>query len=146
MYFEDFEIDFSCRSKSRIVTNTDIEMFAMHTGCLNPIFLSDKIAIENGRKQRFAPGTLVFSLAVGMCYQSGVFDRVISMAEIDCIKFLSVVYPGDEITAITTPLKMRSSKKNDRGVIMVRLIVKNQHDSVVLTGDITFVVQRRYTD
>jgi len=144
MYFDDFEIDLSFASRSRIVTNTDIEMFAMQTGALNPMFLSDNYAQSHGRKQRMAPGIMIFSMALGMCHQSGLFDRVISIAEIDSLKFLSVVHPGDEIVAITTPLKMRASKKDDRGVVMAKLIVKNQNEVVVLTGDVTFVVKKRF--
>ena len=41
MYFEDFNLGDKFTTRSRIVTGTDIDMFAILTGATNPTFLDD---------------------------------------------------------------------------------------------------------
>ena len=143
MYYEDFEIDQTIVTRSRMITGTDIDLFATMTGAVNPLFLSDRAAQQAGRHARMTPGPLLFSLTIGLCYQAGLFDHVIAMAGVNNMSFLASAHPGDSITAYATPVEMRLSKKKDRGVVVLKQKLKNQRGEDVLVTDVTYLMGRR---
>jgi len=143
MYYEDFEINAPIATRSRVVTGTDIDLFAALTFAVNPLFLSDKAARDAGQTARLTPGPLLFSLCIGLCYQAGLFDHVVAMAGVNSMGFLCPVHPGDTLTATVTPIEKRTARKPDRGVVVLRHELKNQNDAVVLSAEVTFLMRTR---
>ncbi|MDW8083950.1 MAG: MaoC/PaaZ C-terminal domain-containing protein [Candidatus Caldarchaeum sp.] len=84
-------------TRERIITGSDIEVFASITWAANPLFLSDRHARERGFESRIAPGALVFSYAVGLLYQTGVFDHIKALAAVEKMKFKSPTISGDSV-------------------------------------------------
>ncbi len=143
MYYEDFQLDQAIQTRSRVVTGTDIDLFAGLTGAVNPLFLSDEFAKKRRQKGRLTPGPLLFSLTIGLCYQAGAYDQVVAMAGVKEMKFLLPVHPGDMITATATPIDLHPSKKDDRGVVVLRHHLVNQNDERVLEADVTYLMRRK---
>lgn len=143
MYFEDVTLDQPITTRNRVITGTDVDLFAGMTGAVNPLFLSDEAARRAGRIARMAPGPLLFSMTIGLCYQAGLFDHIIAMAGVKDMRFLAPVHPGDTVTALTTPLEKRQSKKPDRGVVVLHHELTNQAGQTVLTADVTYLMIRR---
>jgi len=97
MYFEEFSQGDKFTTRSRVVTGTDMDIFAALTGATNPLFLNEEFGKKRGFKGRIAPGILILALAVGAQYSMGLFDHIIAFLGIDKLRFLSPVYPGDTI-------------------------------------------------
>ena len=143
MHYEDFEIDRPIETRRRVVTGTDIDLFAAMTGAVNPLFLSDRVAQDAGQPARLTPGPLQFSLMIGLCYQAGMFDHIVAMAGVKDMRFMAPVHPGDAVTATATPMEKRPSKKADRGVVVLRHELKNQRQQTVLTAEVSYLMLRK---
>jgi len=146
MFFEEFEVNKMTTSRSRVVTGTDIDLFCALTGAVNPLFLSDETARKAGQPARMTPGPLLFSFTIGLCYQAGVFDHVIAMAGVNNMRFHSPVHPGDMLTASAMPLETKPTKKADRGVVVLKHELKNQHGALVLDAEVTYLMRTRKQD
>src|SRR4030042_3290975 len=97
MYFEEFNKGDKFETRSRVVTGTDIDIFAALTGATNPLFMDEEFGKKLGYKGRIAPGLLTLSLAQGLQYLMGLFDHIIAFSGIDKLRFLASVNPGDTI-------------------------------------------------
>jgi acyl dehydratase len=142
MYFEDFKINEAIKTRRRVVTGTDIDLFASMTGAVNPAFMSDAFAIEQGRPARLTPGPLLFSLMIGLCYQAGTFDQVIAMAEVRNMKFKLAVHPGDMLSAIATPIEKRLTSKGDKGVVTLQHVLYKNGEKA-LTAEVVFLMKTK---
>ncbi|MCS7143213.1 MAG: MaoC/PaaZ C-terminal domain-containing protein [Aigarchaeota archaeon] len=120
MYFEDLEEGSILRSRPRFITPTDLDLFTSLTWANNPLFLSDDAARAAGMRARIAPGALLVSIAIGLLYQTGVFDHIRAMTELHA-NFLNPVSPGEVV-------------KVEGEVVSKRVISE-------ATGEVTFKVQ-----
>ncbi|MFC1890468.1 MaoC family dehydratase [Thermodesulfobacteriota bacterium] len=143
MYYEDFELEKPITTRGRVLTGTDIDLFTAVTHAVNPLFLSDETARGAGLPARIAPGPLLFSMNIGLCYQAGLYDHIVAMAGVDAMKFLAPVHPGDTITAVATPVEKRATKKSDRGLVVLRHELKGPKGKAVLTADVTYLMRTR---
>ena len=144
MYYEDFKTGQRFRSRSRIVTATDIELFTSQTWAVNPIFLDDERARERGLPSRVAPGALTFSYMIGLLYQLGVFDHIVALASVDNLRFKAPVVVGDEIEAETWVVETRETKNPGRGIVKLGASCINKtKQTTCLECEMTFVMLRR---
>lgn len=143
MYYEDFELGKAFTTRSRVLTGTDIDLFAAVTHAVNPLFLSDERAQVAGLAGRIAPGPLLFSMTIGLCYQAGLYDHIVAMAGVDAMKFLAPVHPGDTLTVVATPVKKQATKKPGRGLVVLRHELRGPNDKTVLTADVTYLICTR---
>ncbi len=144
MYFEDFSVGQEFKTNSRTITPTDVEMFTSLSWAVNPIFLNDQYARERGFPSRVVPGALVIAYAIGLLYQTSIFDHIIALAGIDKLVFKSPTHPGETIWAMARVTDKRESKSRDRGV--VRLFVeclKGPGDSVSFEAEMVFIMLRK---
>ena len=78
-------------------------------------------------------GTLVFSLAVGMTVPD-ISGKAIANLDYEAIRHLGPVFIGDTLYVRTIVLDKRESKsKNDRGIVYVETIARNQRGEDVLS-------------
>jgi len=143
MFYEDFELHEPIETRGRVVTGTDIDLFAALTGAVNPLFLSDEYARAEGQEGRLTPGPLLFSLMIGLCYQAGLFDHVVAMANVSDMKFALTVHPGDVLTAVATVVGKRPTKKSYLGIVTLKHELKNQRGEEVLAAEITYLMRTR---
>ena len=146
MYFEDFEPGKLIQVGFRMVTARDLDAFIDLTGLDNPIFLSDQGARAAGHSARLVPGPFQLSLAMGLCQQSGLFDRVVAVAQFNELRFLKPVHPGDTLTMTALPLEKRPTRDSSRGLVILRYEISNQNGEPVLTADGTYLFLTRPGD
>ena len=143
MYFEEFNQGDKFSTRSRVVTATDIDTFAISTGAVNPLFLDDKFAREIGLKGRIAPGLLTLSLTVGLVYLLGLFDHLNALLNFS-VNFLASVNVGDEIKSTVEVIEKKETKQKDRGIVVLKLNCQNQGGKQVLeVTNFTCLLQRK---
>ncbi len=143
MYFEEFNVGTRLEARPRMVTPTDIDLFAVVTGATNPIFLQDEAGKKMGYKGRIAPGLLTLSLTVGLSYQLGLVDHLIAFLGLDKVRFLAPVNPGDMLKSEFEATEKRETKQKDKGIIIVHMNSENQDGERVLEADMTFMIRRK---
>lgn len=123
-------------TKPRVITKTDLELYAISTGDTHPMFLSEQAAQSAGWKTQLVPGLLSFSIAVGLLIQSGYLRDVMAFMGTDKVRFNAPVYPYDSIMVETEVLsKKQTSNGNWR--CSYSWIVRNQDDEAVAQGENT---------
>ena len=142
MYFEDLKEGQVLASRKRVVTGTDIDIFATMTGAVNPLFLSKDYAVSAKMRDRVAPGILTVGLMFGSLYQLGLFDHIVALMGIDKLRFLLPVFPGDTIESKVVVESKKETSKQDRGVVVFRTTCTNQENANVLEGELTFLFLR----
>lgn len=143
MYFEEFSQGDKFTTRSRVVTGTDMDIFAALTGATNPLFLNEEFGKKQGFKGRIAPGMLILALAVGAQYSMGLFDHIVAFLGIDKLRFLSPVYPGDTIKYNVEVSEKRETERQDRGIIVFGWVAQNQDGKSVLEAEGTFMMRKR---
>lgn len=143
MYFDDLEVGQVLTGRKRVVTGTDIDIFAALTGAVNPLFLSRSFASSLQLRDRVAPGALTLALMIGGLYQIGLFDDIIALAEIDRLQFLHPTYPDDILESQATVKTKKQTSKPDRGVAIFDALCKNQDGKEVLKAELTFLMKCR---
>jgi len=143
MYFEEFSQGDKFATRSRVVTGTDMDIFAALTGATNPLFLNEEFGKKQGFKGRIAPGILILALAVGAQYSMGLFDHIIAFVGIDKLRFLSPVYPRDTIRYNVEVIEKRETERKERGIIVFKWVGENQDGKSVLEAEGTFMMRKR---
>ena len=143
-YFEDFEIGGQFTSPARTITSTDIVNFACLSGDFNEVHTNHEYCRTTQFGEPIAHGPLVYAVAAGLQYASGVNDgTLLALLQIDGWKMLSPIKHGDTIHLRSKVLDKKESSKRDRGVVsLLRQIVK-QDGSVVQEMTATLLYRRR---
>ena len=141
-WFEDFQVGARLPTRSRTITDADHEAFCKLVGYDVPLFLDDAYARSRGMRGRLCPSHLIMSFSTAMT--GDLFtDTVVAMIGIDHARFLAPVYPGDTIRTEVEVLEKRETSKADRGIVVFRDHVYNQHGQEVFTNDKTVLLRRR---
>ena len=131
------------RTLNRTVTETDLMMFVGVTGMVEVIFTDHTFGAEKGTIQgRFVPAALTYSLIEGLLCQSMIQGTGLAMLELNK-KVLKPVRVGDTIHAEVEVTSVRPTSKGNRGIVVSRIDVKNQHDEVVMTYEATRMLAGR---
>jgi acyl dehydratase len=144
LYFEDVEVGFRFETPSRTVTEADLVAFAGVSGDFNPLHTDATFAAGTIYGERIAHGALVLSLATGLRQRVGLFDgTLMGLLEIRSWRFIAPVRIGDTIRVVTEVSELRPTSKPDRGLMVQRVEVLNQHDAAVVTGELVMLLRRR---
>lgn len=144
-YFEDYEPGTTIRTTGRTVTETDVMNFLGIAGMHEPLFLDQEYVREHTPYSgRLVPGALTYAMAEGLVVQTGVLhERGLAFLGLDELRIPRPVYVGDTIRVLVEIVETRPTRRPDRGVIMAKHEVRNQHDVEVMTFTITRMVLRR---
>ena len=141
-HFEDFEIGSRLPTRTRTITDQDHEIFCRLVGYDVPLFLDDAYAREQGLPGRICPSHLIMSFSTAMT--GDLFpETVIAMVALDNAHFLAPVHPGDTIRTEVEVLEKRETSRADRGIVVFRDHVYNQHGQEVFSNDKTVLIKRR---
>lgn len=141
---EEFEVGEVTLSPGRTVTETDVVTYSWVSGDTNPMHTDAVYAAKSSIGQRIAHGTLVMSIATGLSARIGHLDgTAIAALGVDQWKFLKPVFINDTIYLRTTVVEARVTSKPDRGVLVRRMEVINQHGDVVQSGLMSTMVATR---
>jgi len=144
LHFEDVEVGFRFETPRRTVTEADLVAFAGVSGDFNPLHMDEDFAAESIYGERIAHGALVLSLATGLRQRTGFFDgTLMGLLEIRSWRFTAPVRIGDTIRVACEITELRETSKPDRGIMVQRIDVLNQHDAVVQSGELVMLLRRR---
>ena len=135
-YIENMEIGDKITTKSRVISKTDCELFAITTGATEAMFLSSESAKELGWEGQITPGLLSYSIAVGLMIQCGFISHVKAYMSTENMRFLNPVYPGDTIRVEAEVLSKKQIKSGD-WICSYKWAIKNQDDKVTGEGENT---------
>ncbi len=133
-YFEDFIIGEEvthCFSKT--IFDSDNNLFSLLTMNPHPLHVNADYARGQQHGRILVPGTLVFSLIVGLTV-SDISGKAIANLDYDNIKHLAPVFIGDTLYAKSKVLdKRESTGKKDRGIVYIETIGFNQNNVEVIS-------------
>jgi acyl dehydratase len=144
LYFEDVQVGFRFETPRRTVTEADLVAFAGVSGDFNPLHTDRVFAAESIYGERIAHGALVLSLATGLRQRVGLFDgTLMGLLEIRIWRFSAPVRIGDTIRVGNEVTELRETAKPDRGIMVQRIEVLNQDDTLVQGGEFVVMLRRR---
>ncbi|WP_334058718.1 MaoC family dehydratase [Polaribacter sp. P097] len=117
---------------TKTIFESDNNFFSLLTMNHHPIHLNVDYAEQKQHGKILVVGTLVFSLVVGITV-SDISGKAIANLEYESIKHLSPVHINDTLYVRTTILDKWETSKNDRGIVYVETIAKNQNNIDVLS-------------
>ncbi len=135
---QEMEIGDRFVSKPRVITKTDLELYAISTGDVHPMFLSEEVAQAAGWKTQLVPGLLTFSIAMGLLIQAGYTKDALAFMGTDKVRFNSPVYPYNTVSVET---ELLSKKQTNKGNWMCSYswVVRNQNHEAVAQGENTLM-------
>lgn len=119
-FYGDFEIGKKILTRTRYITNTDIDLFVALSGAYNPLFLSNEIAKSKGFKGKICPGVAISALSFGLEYQTGVYDNIIGLLEVDEMKYKAPLMVDDPLRVELEVIEKRETSKRDRGIVIFK--------------------------
>lgn len=143
LYFEDFEIGSTSKTRGRTVTESDIVNFAGLSGDFVELHTNEEYAKSGPFGRRIAHGLLVLSISSGLSVQSGdTTGTVIAFYGIDRLRFVKPTFIGDTVHVEKKVLE-RMEKGPDRGVITFETQVVNQNGEPVIVYTDKLMVKRK---
>jgi len=122
-------------SVTKTFAQEDIEKFAELSGDRNRIHLDADYAKTARFGKRIAHGMLTSSLISNV-----IGNQLPGLGSIylgQTLQFLAPVFPGDTITASATVTSIRE----DKPIVKIETVCKNQRDEIVIKGEATVLVE-----
>jgi acyl dehydratase len=141
--FDQFEEGQTFICQSRTVTEADVVTFAGVSGDFNPLHTDETFAATTPFGKRIAHGMLVIAIATGQANQLGIFEGTTKALMEQTIRYVGPVMFGDSIHLELTVAAKKETSKDDRGVLTVDTVVKNQDDKSVIEGQWTLMMARK---
>lgn len=144
-YFEDFAVGDVLVTGRRTITSTDIVNFACLSGDFNDVHTNHEYARQTPFGEPIAHAPLVFAVAAGLNYASGVNDgTLIAVLGIDKWRMKVAVKHGDTVHVESTVLAKRESQSRpDAGVITYARRFVNQRGETAQEMEISILYRRR---
>jgi len=141
---EEFEVGQVDESRARTVTETDVVTFSWVSGDVNPMHTDAVHSAKSPVGQRIAHGALGLSIATGLSASLGYLEgSAVAALGVDEWRFLKPILFNDTIHLRATVVSTRPTSKPDRGVLVRRMELVNQHGDVVQSGLMTTMVLTR---
>ena len=141
-FYEDFELGDKFVTRTRFITGSEIELIAGLVGVTNPIFQSREMAQRKGFEEKITPGAVISAYAFGLEYQTGIYDNIIVVVEIDEMKFKAPLTHGSPLRSELEVIFKRETSRPDRGIVVFqrRCYVEEKE---ILEAKLTFLYLRR---
>lgn len=144
MYFEDFEVGMELVTPRRTITLTDIVNFASLSGDFNAPHCDHEFCKSQPYGEPIAHGPLVWAVAGGLSYASGINDgTIVAMLGVDAWRIHLPVKHGDTIHVVQRVASKRETSKPDKGIVEFDREIRNQRDEVVQSAKGTNMYLRR---
>jgi len=129
MPIQKMEVGDRLTTKQRVISKTDVELFALLGGDIAPQFLNEEAAKAQGWKTQLVPGLCTLNIAYGLLIQAGFLADIIAYMGTANMRFLAPVYPGDSVRMET---EVTSKKKTEKGWICEYDWTIRNHDGVAV--------------
>jgi 3-hydroxybutyryl-CoA dehydratase len=123
-------------SRTKIVTDADIQAFAQASGDTNPVHLDDDYAATTRFGRRIAHGMLTASVISAILGNDLPGPGTVYMSQ--TLAFKAPVYIGDNITTTVEVVAYRE----DRRIATLRTTCTNQDGILVLEGEATVLAPK----
>jgi acyl dehydratase len=144
LYFEDVEVGFRFETPRRTVTEADLAAFAGVSGDFNPLHTDAVFAADSIYGERIAHGALVLSITTGLRQRVGLFDgTLMGLLEIRGWRFAAPVLIGDTIRVVCEITELRETSRPDRGIMVQKIEVIKQDETVPAGGEFVMLLRRR---
>jgi 2-methylfumaryl-CoA hydratase len=131
-FFEDFCIGPVIKHATpRTVTTGDVALCMALYGSRFAVQSSDDFAAKIGYPRSPVDDLLVFHIVFGKSVPDISLNAVANLGYAGC-RFLSAVYPGDTLTAVSEVIGLKENSNRKTGVVCVRSTGFNQHGVEVL--------------
>ena len=144
-YFEDFEEGTEFVSVGRTVTESDFLMHSALAGDWTELHTNREYAEEMEFGERIAHGPMTFVQATGFVYRMGIVERTaIAFLGVNYMDLPNPVFIGDTLSleAVVSD-RNNVGSRDDAGIVVLEYTMTNQDDTVVLEGDMKFLVKSR---
>lgn len=146
LYFEEFEVGQTFKTRARTVTEADIVNFAGLSWDTNPLHTDAEFAGQTIFGARIAHGMLGLVISTGLSQSLGILDdTIVAFLELNW-KFLAPVKIGDTLHVEQTIIEKRVTGKPDRWIIKIESRLINQRGEKVQEGTRTIMVKRKTND
>jgi len=143
-YWEDFQVGEEVITSSITVTEAHLVNWAGLTMDFYPLHMDEEYAKKTIFRGRIAHGPLIFAMAVGLVYMTGIYgDSILAWLGIENMKIPAPVRIGDTIRIFAKVTEKRETKNPSRGIIKFFWEIKNQKDENVMTLDYILMLHRR---
>lgn len=144
LFYEDAEVGLSFDTGGLLVTDSHIVQFAGLSGDFFDLHMDDEFARALGFKGRVAHGLLGLILVDGL--KNRAEQRFAAVASLSWQwNFRQPLYPGDRITGRITVESKRLTRRADRGILTLRIEVRNSAGEVLQDGTNLLMVRTRGT-
>ena len=133
----DKEVGDRFTSRPRVITDEELDRFYDMTGIKENIFEVDEAArsLGLGYKKRIVAGAYLLQLAFSFgCELELALD--VPMVGVNNVKFISPVYPGDEVRLEGEVIGKKVTSKG-HVVVTWSWVLKNQNNVVVAQGEVS---------
>ncbi len=143
LYFEEFEVGTTLRTRGRTITEADLVQFAALTGDFNPMHTDAEYSRNSFMGQRVAHGMLTISYAVGQAYQLGILERTVLGFRGLEMKFSSPVFIGDTIHAELKVAETKAARRLGGGVVTLDIRILKQDGAVAQKGSLSLLMMSK---
>jgi len=117
-FYEDLEVGNKFVTRTRLVTGSEIELIAALVGVTNPMFQSMEAAQRKGFKGKITPGAIIEAYAFGLEHQTGIYDNMVALVEVDEMKFKEPLLHGSPLRSELEVISKRGTSRPDRGLVV----------------------------
>ena len=121
-------------STTKQITDSVIRAFAELSGDFNPIHLDEEFAKTTQFGKRIAHGMIAGALISAVLGNEFKGMKIVYLSQ--TMKFTAPVFVDDTVTAIGTVTSIRE----DKPIVTVETICKNQNDKTVVKGEATIML------
>ncbi|WP_136717774.1 MaoC/PaaZ C-terminal domain-containing protein [Halorientalis salina] len=145
-YFESVEVGETAETEARTITEADVVNFAGVSGDFNHLHMDAERMAESQFGERIAHGTLVFSIATGLLWQSRSErerESLVAFYGVDNLRFVGPVTFGDTIHVETEVVEKREKPDHPvaGGVLHTEAEIKKQTNAPVITCEFLSLMQ-----
>lgn len=142
LFYEDVPIGLAFETGGLLVTDAHIVQFAGLSGDFFDLHMDDEFAQGLGFKGRVAHGLLGLILVDGL--KNRAEKRFASVASLKWEwNFRQPLYPGDRISGHLTVTEKRLTKRGDRGILTLKVEVRNGKGEVLQEGTNLLMVRTK---
>ncbi|RYJ19551.1 monoamine oxidase [Halogeometricum borinquense] len=147
-YFEDFEEGKEFESVGRTVSEADFMMHSALSGDWTELHTNKEYAEDTQFGQRIAHGPMTFVQSTGFVYRSGIVERTaIAFLGMNYMDLPNPVFIGDTLSQTMVVSERKDvGSRDDAGLVVLDVEMTKQDGTVVLEGDMKFLVKTRSSE
>ena len=132
-YYEDFVVGETVHhALTKTIFESDNNLFSLLTMNHHPVHLNSDFVKTHQHRKILVVGTLVFSLSVGITV-GDISGKAIANLEYESVIHLHPVFINDTLYIRTKIIDKWETSKENRGIVYVETIAKNQNNQDVLS-------------